>query len=69
MESVEGTTNVSNGASEELEFDRQKSAGDEEDDHEEESIFPLVIDPDPTRAAAPVGNATQSMPIIVGSPC
>ena len=63
MESVEGETNPSYGESDELQSDRQKSAGDEEDDDDEESIFPSVIDPAPTRKAAPVGKAAQSMPL------
>ena len=45
MESVEGETNASNGESDELQFDRQKSAGDEEDDDEDESpcfLWPLI---------------------------
>ena len=57
MKSVEGKTNASNGESDELQFDRQKSAGDEE------SIFPLAIDPASTRAAAPVGRVAHSMPL------
>ena len=61
MESVEGETNASNGESDDLQFDRQKSAGDEEDDNDEESTFPLVVDTAPARAAAPVGRAAQSM--------
>ena len=63
MESVEGETNPSDGESDELQSDRQKSAGDEENDDNEESIFPLVVDPAPTRKAAPVGRAAQSMPL------
>ena len=63
MESVEGETNPSDGESDELQSDRQKSAGDEEDNDEEESIFPLVVDPAPTRQATPVGRAAQSMPL------
>ena len=63
MESVEGKTNPSDGEYEELQADRQKSAGDEEDDNDEESIFPLVVDPTPTRKAAPVGRAAQSVPL------
>ena len=63
MESVEGQTNVSNGESDELQFDRRKSAGGEEDDGEEESIIPLPFDPAPTRAAAPVGTSAQAMPL------
>ena len=47
----------------ELQSDRQKSAGDVEDDDNEESTFPLVVDPAPTREAAPVGRAAQSMPL------
>ena len=62
MESVEGKTNPSDGESDELQSDRQKGAGDKEDDDEEESIFPLVVDPTPTREASPVGRAAQSMP-------
>ena len=57
MNSVEGETNASNGESDELQFDRQKSAGDEK------SIFPLAIAPASTRAAAPVGRVAQSMPL------
>ena len=61
MESVEGETNASNGESDDLQFDRQKSAGDEEDGDDEDSIFLLVVDPAPTRAAAPLGRAAQLM--------
>ena len=76
MESVEGETNASNGESDELQFDRQKSAEDEEGDDDEESIFPVVVDPAPTRAAAPVGRVVQSMslattadaPLSIGNP-
>ena len=71
MESVEGETNPSEGESDELQSDRQKSAGDEEDDDDEKSIFPLVVDPAPTREAAPVGRAAtkaNSQPIEVESP-
>ena len=57
MKSVEGETNASNGESDKLQFDRQKSAGDEK------SIFPLAIAPASTRAAAPVGRVAQSMPL------
>ena len=63
MESVKGETNPSDGESDELQSDRQKSAGDEEDDDDEESMIPLVVDPAPTRKAAPVGRAAQSMPL------
>ena len=63
MESVEGETNPSDGESDELQSDRQKSAGDEEDDDDEESVFSLVVDPAPTRKAAPVGRTAQSMPL------
>ena len=63
MESVEDETNASNGESDELQFDRQKSAGDEENDDDDESIFPLAIDPASTRAAAPVGRVAQSIPL------
>ena len=64
MESVEVETNSSDGESDELQSDCQKSAGDEEDNNDdEESIFPLVVDPAPTREAAPVGRAAQSMPL------
>ena len=59
MESVEGQTNASKGESDELQLDRQKSARGEEDNDDEESIFPLVVDPALTRAAAPVGRAAQ----------
>ena len=59
MESVEGETNPSDGESDELQSDRQKSAGDEEYDDDEKSIFPLVVDPAPTREAASVGKAAQ----------
>ena len=38
MESVEGETNLSDGESDELQSDRQKSTGDEEDDDDQESI-------------------------------
>ena len=62
-ECVEGETNPSDGEFDELQSDRQKSAGDEEYDNDEESIFPLVVDPAPTRKAAPVGRAAQSMPL------
>ena len=76
MESVEGETNPSDGESDELQSDRQKSAGDEEHDDDEESIFPLVVDPAPTRVATPVGRAAQSMtlattadaPLSIGRP-
>ena len=61
MESVQGETNPSDGESDELQSDRQKSAGDEEDDDDEKSIFPLVVDPAPTREAASVGKAAQPM--------
>ena len=57
MKSVEGETNASNGDSDELQLDRQKSAGDEK------SIFPLAIAPASTRAAASVGRVAQSMPL------
>ena len=60
---MEGETNPSDGESDELQSDHQKSAGDEEDDDDEKSIFPLVVDPVPTREAAPVGRAAQSMPL------
>ena len=63
MKSVEGVTNASNGESDEIQFDRQKSAGDDEDNDNEESIFPLVVDLAPTRAATPVGKAAQSIPM------
>ena len=66
MESAEGETNPSDGESDELQSHRQKSAGDEEDDDDGESIFPLVGDPGdpaPTRKAAPVGRVAQSMPL------
>ena len=63
MESMEGETNPGDGESDELQSDRQKSAGNEEDDGDEESIFPLAVDPAPTRKAAPVGRAVQSMPL------
>ena len=63
MESVEGETNPSDGESDEIQSDRQKSAGDEEDDDDEESTFPLVADLAPTRKAAAVGRAAQSMPL------
>ena len=63
MESVKGETDASNGESDELQSDRQKSTGDEEDDDDEEFVFPVVVDPAPTRAAAPVGRAAQSMPL------
>ena len=59
--SVEGETNPSDGESDELQSDRQKSAEGEEDDNDEESIFPLVVDPAPTGEADPVGRAAQSM--------
>ena len=53
MESVEGKANTTNGESDELQSDRQKYAEDEEDgDNDEELIFPLAVDPAPTRAAA-----------------
>ena len=53
MESVEGKDNTSNGESYELLSDRQKYAEDEEDgDNDEEPVFPLAVDPAPTRAAA-----------------
>ena len=76
MESVEGETNPSDGESDELQSDRQKSAGDEEDDGDEESIFPLVVDPAPTREATSVGRAAQPMslatradaPLSIGRP-
>ena len=42
---MEGDTNASNGESDERQSDCQMSAGDEEDDEDEESIFPLVVDP------------------------
>ena len=61
MESVEGKTDASSGESKDLQFDRQKSAGDKEDDNDEESIFSLVVDPAPTRVAALVGRAAQPM--------
>ena len=70
MESVEGEANPSDGESDELQSDRQ-SAGDEEDDDDEESIVPLVVDPAPTREAAPVGRAATKanfQPIEVESP-
>ena len=57
MESVEGETSPSDCVSNELQSDRQKSTGDEEDGDDEESIFPLIVDPAPTREAAPVGRA------------
>ena len=63
MKSVEGVTNASNGESDEIQFDRQKSAGDDEDNDNEKSIFPLVVDVAPTRAATPVGKAAQSIPM------
>ena len=64
MESVEGETNACNGESDELQSsDCQKSAGHEEDDDEEESIFPQVVDPAPTREAASVGRVAQSLPL------
>ena len=61
MESVERDPNACKVVSDELQSDRQKSAGDGEDDDDEESIVPLVVDPAPTRAAAPDGRAAQSM--------
>ena len=61
MEPEEGETNASNGESDELQFDRQKNAGDQEDDDDKEPIFLLVVDPTPTRAIAPMGRAAQSM--------
>ena len=57
MESVERETNPSDGESDELQSVIQKGAGDEKDDDDEESIFPLAVDPAPTREAAPVGRA------------
>ena len=56
IESVEGETNPSDGEFDEVQSDRQKSAGDEEDNDDEEFIFLLVVDPAPTRKAAPVGG-------------
>jgi hypothetical protein len=52
-ESVEGETNPSDGESDELQSDHQKSTGDKEGN------FPLVVDPAPTREAAPVGRAAM----------
>ena len=63
MESVERETNACNGESDELQSDRQKSAGDGEDHNDDESIFPLDVDPAPTQAATPVGRVTQAMPL------
>ena len=63
MGSAEEETNPSDGESDDLQSHRQKSAGDEEDDDDEKSIFPLVVDPAPTRKATPVGRAAQSMPL------
>ena len=63
MESVEGDTNASNGESDELQFDHQKSAGNEEDDGDEESIFPPVINLASSRATASVRRAAQLMPL------
>ena len=63
MEFVEVETNASNGESDELQSDRQKSAGDEEHDDDEESIFLLIVDPAPTWVAATAGRAAQSMPL------
>ena len=63
MESAEGETNASNGESDELQFDHQKSAGNEEDDGDEESIFPPVINLASSRATASVRRAAQLMPL------
>ena len=69
MESVERKTNASNGESDELQFDRQKSAGYEENDDDREFFFPLVVDPAPIRAAAPVGLApTADATLSIGRP-
>ena len=39
------------------ESDHQRSAGDEDDNDGEVSMFSLVVDPAPTRAAAPLAWA------------
>ena len=63
MESAEGDTNASNGESDELQFDHQKSAGNKEDDGDEGSIFPPVINLASSRATASVRRAAQLMPL------
>ena len=62
MESVGGATNASNGEYDKLQFDRQKSAGGDENDDNEESTFPLVVNLALTRAGIPGGKAAQSIP-------
>ena len=47
-------TDSSNGESDEVQSDRQRGAGEEEDDNNKDSTFSLVFDPVPTREAAPV---------------
>ena len=61
MESVEGCRPMRVTAS--PTSGRHKSVGDEEDAESVESSFLLAVEPEPTRAAAPVGMMEQLMPL------
>ena len=61
MESEEVETDESNGQSDEVQSDHQRSAGNRKDCDDKGSIFSLIVDHAPTRAAAPVRRAAQLM--------
>ena len=42
---------------------RQKRVGYEEDEDDVESIFPLLVEPELTRVAAPMGMITRLLPL------
>ena len=58
---MEADTDASNGESNELQSDCHMSAGDGEDEDDDEPIVSPAVDPAPTRAAVPVRRTAQSI--------
>ena len=61
IEFEEVKTDESNGESDEVQPDHQRSAGGEKDCDDKGSIFSLIFDHAPSRAAAPVRRAAHMM--------
>ena len=57
-------TDANEGESSEVQFDCQRSAGDEEGNDDKESIFSLVVNTAPNRVATPVERAAQA-PLLI----